>query len=84
MFPLETHVEHGYERSLEQPRQHVAPVVLVIGDPGVAHIHGEGHQEELDGGPQESGPLRRQPGLHVELGMGMERRERGQRRRRHS
>lgn len=66
-FPLETHVEHGNKRSLQQPRQHVAPVVLVIGDPGVAHIHSEGHQEELDGGPQKSGPLCRQSGLHVKL-----------------
>lgn len=67
MFPLETHVEHGDKRTLQQPRQHVAPVVLVIRDPGVAHIHREGHQEELDGRPQQPGPLRCQSGLHIKL-----------------
>lgn len=66
----ETHVEHGDERSLQQTHQHVAPVVLVIRDPGVAHVHREGHQEELDGGPQKSGPLSNQSGLHVKLERG--------------
>lgn len=63
----ETHIEHGDEGSLQQPHQHVAPVVLVIRDSGVAHVHGEGHQEELDRGPEESGPLRRKSRLHVQL-----------------
>lgn len=66
----ETHVEHGDQRSLQQTHQHVAPVVLVIRDPGVAHVHREGHQEELDGGPQKSGPLSNQSGLHVKLERG--------------
>lgn len=67
MFPPETHVEHGDERALQQPRQHVAPVVLVVGDASVAHIDCEGHQEELDGRPQQPGPLGCQSGLDVEL-----------------
>lgn len=64
---LHTYVEHGDERPLQQPHQHVAPVVLVIGDARVAYVDGEGHQEELHGGPQESRPLGHQPGLHVQL-----------------
>lgn len=72
MFPLkavvlETHVEHSNKRSLQQPHQHVAPVVLVIRDSGVTHIHRKGHQEELDGGPEKSGPLSHQSCLHVKL-----------------
>lgn len=63
----ETHIEHSDQRPLQQPHQHVAPVVLVIRDSGVAHIHRKGHQEELDGGPKKSGPLRCQSGLHIEL-----------------
>lgn len=66
----ETHVEHSDQRSLQQTHQHVAPVVLVIRDPGVAHVHREGHQEELDGGPQKSGPLSNQSCLHVKLERG--------------
>lgn len=72
----ETHVEHGDQRSLQQTHQHVAPVVLVIRDPGVAHVHGEGHQEELDGRPQKSGPFSNQSGLHIKLESG-KRREAG-------
>lgn len=68
----ETHIEHGNERSLQQTHQHVAPVVLVIRDPGVAHVHREGHQEELDGGPEKSGPLSHQSRLHVKLQREME------------
>lgn len=75
----ETHVEHGDQRSLQQTHQHVAPVVLVIRDAGVAHVHREGHQEELDGGPQKPGPLSNQSGLHVKLerGDGVGKGERG-------
>ncbi len=64
---METHIEHSNERSLQQPHQHIAPVVLVIRDSGVTDIYREGHQEELDGGPQKSGPLSHQPRLHVQL-----------------
>lgn len=64
---LETHIEHSNKRSLQQPHQHVAPVVLVIRDSGVTHIHRKGHQEELDGGPEKSGPLSHQSRLHVKL-----------------
>lgn len=75
----ETHVEHGDQRSLQQTHQHVAPVVLVIRDAGVAHVHREGHQEELDGGPQKPGPLSNQSCLHVKLerGDGVGKGERG-------
>lgn len=69
---LETYVEYSNKRSLKQPHQHVAPVVLVIRDSGVAHIHREGHQEELDGGPEKSGPLCCESRLHVKLWWEME------------
>lgn len=42
-------------------------MVLVIRDSGVTHINREGHQEELDGGPEKSGPLCYKPRLHVKL-----------------
>lgn len=64
---LDTHIEHSNKRSLQQPHQHVAPVVLVIRDSGVTHIHRKGHQEELDGGPEKSGPLSHQSRLHIKL-----------------
>lgn len=64
----DTHNEDSNESPLQQPHQHIAPVVLVVGDPGVAHVDGEGNEEELDGGTQQPGPLPHQPGLHVELG----------------
>lgn len=64
---LETHIEHSNQRSLQQPHQHIAPVVLVIRYPGVSHIHRKGHQEELDGGPEESRPLSNQSRLHIKL-----------------
>ena len=62
-----THIEYSNKRSLQQPHQHVAPVVLVIRDSGVTHIHRKGHQEELDGGPEKSGPLSHKSRLHVKL-----------------
>ena len=76
---LETHIEHSNERSLQQPHQHVAPVVLVIRDSGVTHIHRKGHQEELDGGPEKSGPLSHQSRLHIKLEeeIGWKKRSRG-------
>lgn len=74
MFPskdvaLETHSEYSNKCSLQQPHQHIAPVMLVIRDSGVTHIHCEGHQEELDSGPEKSGPLSHQSCLHVKLDM---------------
>ncbi len=84
---LETHVEHSNKRSLQKPDQHVAPMVLVIRDSGVTDIHRKGHQEELDGGPEESGPLSHQPRLHVQLkgvdeGLGEKRHKRERERKR--
>lgn len=64
---LEAHIEYSNKGSLQQPHQHVAPVVLVIRDSGVAHIHGKGHQEELDCGPEKSGPLSCKSRLHIQL-----------------
>lgn len=64
---LETHIKHSNKSSLQQPHQHVAPVVLVIRDSGVTHIYRKGHQEELDGGSEKSGPLSRQSRLNVKL-----------------
>lgn len=64
---LETHIKHSNKRSLQQPHQYVAPVVLVIRYSGVSHIHCKGHQEELDGGPEKSCPLSRQSRLHIKL-----------------
>lgn len=62
-----THSEHGDERPLQEADQHVAPVVLEVGHAGVSHVQGEGHQEELDGRSDQSGPLAPHPGLDVEL-----------------
>lgn len=72
---LVTHIEYSNKCSLQQPHQHVAPVVLVIRDSGVTHIHREGHQEELDGGAKKSGPLSHEPRLHVKLEWGLERKK---------
>ena len=43
------------------------PVVLVVRHSGIAHIDGQSHQEELNGGPQQTGPLPGEPGLHLQL-----------------
>jgi len=63
-----TYNENCNERPLEEPHQHIAPVVLIIGHAGVTDIHSKGHQEELDGWPQKTGPFRIQSGLDIELG----------------
>lgn len=62
-----TYSENCDKRPLEEPHQHVAPVVLIIRHAGVTYIHSKGHQEELDGGPQKTGPFCIQPGLDIEL-----------------
>lgn len=51
-------------------------MVLVIRDSGVTHINREGHQEELDGGPEKSGPLCHKSRLHVKLEVETERKKR--------
>lgn len=62
-----TYSEDGDERPLQQPHQHVAPVVFVVRHAGVADIQRERHQEELDGGSNQPRPLPSHPGLDVEL-----------------
>lgn len=62
-----THVEDGNESALEEAHQNVAPVVLVIGHAGVAHVNRKGHKEELDCGSEESCPLSPQPRLDIQL-----------------
>ncbi len=62
-----TYSENCNERPLEEPHQHVAPVVLIIRHTSVTYIHGKGHQEELDSGPQETSPFCIQSGLNIEL-----------------
>lgn len=62
-----THVEHSDERPLQQTNQNVAPVVLVVGHPGVTNVEGECHQEELDGRSDQARPFSLHPGLDVEL-----------------
>lgn len=62
-----THGEHSDERPLQQTDQNVAPVMLVVGHPGVAYVQGERHQEELDGRSDQARPFPLHPGVDVEL-----------------
>lgn len=62
-----THGEHSDERPLQQTDQNVAPVMLVVGHPGVAYEQGERHQEELDGRSDQARPFPLHPGVDVEL-----------------
>ncbi|KAG7271544.1 hypothetical protein CRUP_004007 [Coryphaenoides rupestris] len=57
----------GHERALQQTRQHVAPVVLVVGHARQPRVDGRRDQEELQGGPQQTRPVNLEPGLEVEL-----------------
>lgn len=61
------HREAGHQGSLQEADEDVTPVVLVVGHPSIAHIDRKGHQEELNGGPQQPRPLPAEPGLHVQL-----------------
>lgn len=63
----ETHSEHGDESPLQQAHQDVAPVVLKVGDASVSDIKRERHQEELDGGSNQSSPLTLHSGMDVQL-----------------
>ena len=65
---LGAHSEAGHQRPLQEADENVTPVVFVVRHAGVAHIQGEGYQEELNGGPQQPCPLPAEPGLHIELG----------------
>lgn len=62
-----THGEHSDERPLQQTDENVAPVMLVVGHPGVAYEQGERHQEELDGWSDQARPFPLHPGVDVEL-----------------
>lgn len=62
-----TYSENCNQRPLEESNQHVAPVMFIIRHAGVTHVHGERHQEELDGWPQETSPFCIQSSLDVEL-----------------
>ena len=64
---LGAHSEAGHQRPLQEADENVTPVVFVVRNAGVAHVQGEGYQEELNGGPQQPCPLPAEPGLHVEL-----------------
>lgn len=61
------HSEAGHQGALQEAHENIAPVVLVVRYTGVAHIEGEGHQEELHRGPQQPRPLPAEPRLHIEL-----------------
>lgn len=62
-----THRENGHQRPLQKTHDHVTPVVFVVGNTRVGHINSIGHQEELDCGTQEAGPLGCHTGLDVKL-----------------
>lgn len=62
-----TYSENCNERPLEESDKHVAPMMFIIGHAGVTYVHGEGHQEELDGWPQETSPFCIESSLDVEL-----------------
>lgn len=59
--------ENCNQRPLEESNQHVAPVMFIIRHARVTHVHGEGHQEELDGWPQETSPFCIKSSLDVQL-----------------
>lgn len=64
---MKTHVKHSDERPLQQTNHNVAPVMLVVGHPGVADVHGERNQEELDGWSNQARPFPLHPGVDIEL-----------------
>lgn len=63
-----THHQDGHQGALQEPTQHVAPVMLVVRHPGESRVHRGGDQEKLEGWPQQPRPFHLQPGLQVELG----------------
>ena len=62
-----THSEHSDESSLQQSNQYVAPVVFVVRHTCVSHIQRKRHQEELDGGSNQTRPLPLHSGLDIKL-----------------
>lgn len=59
--------QQSHEGALQEPHQHVAPVVLIIRHPGQACVNGGGDQEELDCGSEQPSPVGPQASLQVEL-----------------
>lgn len=59
--------QQGHEGPLQEPHQHVAPVVFIIRHPGQSRVNRGGDQEKLDCGPEQPGPGGLQTGLQVEL-----------------
>lgn len=62
-----TYHQDGHEGPLQEPAQHVAPVVFIIRHPGESRVHRGGDEEELEGGPQQPCPFHLQSSLQVEL-----------------
>lgn len=61
------HRENCDQRPLQKTYDHVAPVVFVVRHTCVSHINGKGHQEELNCGSEEAGPLGCHTCLDIQL-----------------
>lgn len=65
-----TYHQDGHEGPLQEPAEHVAPVVFIIRHSGESRVHRGGDEEELEGGPQQPCPFHLQSSLQVELEVG--------------
>lgn len=61
------HRENCDQSPLQKTHDHVAPVVFVVRHTCVSYINGKGHQEELNCGSEEAGPLGCHTCLDIQL-----------------
>lgn len=62
-----TYHQQSHEGALQEPHQHVAPVVFIIRHPGQARVNGGSDEEELECGSEQPSPAGPQTSLQVEL-----------------
>lgn len=62
-----THYAVGHQGALDETRQHVGGVVLVVGHPGQASVKGHHDERELGERAQQPGAVPGEAGLKVKL-----------------
>lgn len=63
-----THDAVGHQGSLDETRQHIGRVMLVVGDSGHARVERHHDESELGQGAQEPSSMPSETGLQVKLG----------------
>lgn len=62
-----TYHQEGHEGALQEPGQHIAPVMFIIWHPWKSCVHWGSDQEKLDCGSQQPRPFSLESSLQIEL-----------------